>query len=167
LGFDEWSFNAPSSDNSGGGVVGILLRGPFDSDEASAAPVDLNMAEGLVSLGLNVIDGFELGAGVRGRARYTGSDSERILLLVAHARYEAPVISERVWAFVEGWNSLAGDASAPSGSASGKGGLVGVVAALGPLAVRLSFAADAARYANAARRDELQSFALGLGYNLR
>ncbi len=157
-----------TGDPADGGIVGLLLGGVIGGAGGSENPFfDLNIVDANATLGVIPISGLEIASGLKGRARYTDDESERLLLWIVRARYETPIISPQLRAYVEGWNSFAGSATAPDGSASGRGGSAGMIAGFGPVLARLSYGIDRERYGDDIRRETMDGLGIGIGWRIR
>jgi hypothetical protein len=165
LGIGASSPGSTSGDPHQGGVVGTLLDGLFGGTGSSSL-ADLNIVDAHALLGWNPFGGLEIGGGLQGRAFYTDDESERLLLWVGRARYEAPVVPEYVSAFLEGWHSFSGTATEPQSSVSGRGGVAGIAFQYGRLRATMSYSIDRAKYSGSSRVETIEGLGLGVGVAL-
>jgi hypothetical protein len=166
LGFGDSRPGSTTGASTRDGIVGRMLAGILRPSPSTPSLSDLDLAEGFLTLGWNPLFGLEVGGGAQIRARIADEESERLLLAVVRARYEAPLVAERVRGFVEGWSSVAGRASNPDDDGRGFGGGAGMIVELGPLAIRVSYSVDEARYQTSPRRETFESLAIALGIGM-
>ena len=167
LGLGDSQFSGAAGAPNDGGVVGGILTGIFGPGGSPSFAGEFRMAEGYSMVGWHITRELELATGLHGRARIGDSEYERLLLVLLRARYEAPIMSENFRGYVEGWSSVAGKATAPLNSGSGRGGSAGVIAEWGPLGVRMSYGLDRASYKGNVRRETVEGLTMSIVYMVR
>jgi hypothetical protein len=153
----------PAPPPSGGGFLGGLIDDLLSPPAQSVSPLDIDHVEGFLQLGWSVVPGLEIGTGARARARVARDDSERLAMWTVGARFEEAIGSESLRGFAEVWHAVAGSTSASPGFELGRGGSAGIIARVGRISTRLSYAMDLARHGADSRSETVEGVSIALG----
>lgn len=129
-------------------------EGPMTPATPAGKPV---LVEAFAAVRLRPIGALSIGAGPYGRAHVTDAEVRRWLLWQVRGRYETPLVGTRLAGYVELWTGFAG---APDAA---RGGSAGLILALDPLAVRVSYAIDDTRVDAAGGHETLERLAVAVG----
>ncbi|PYO76233.1 MAG: hypothetical protein DMD67_09115, partial [Gemmatimonadetes bacterium] len=142
-----------------------LLEGRLDALGGAASRRDL--VEGRVLVAARALPWLEVSLGPLVRAYVTDSTTERWVVWQGRARIDAPILTNRLASYIEGWRAFSSQVTLPPLSAGrvqgGEAGMVYRPPRGGSLWLRLAYRVDNALLGAGSETAEAVTFSVGIG----